>query len=879
VLDSLSSETSLHKRQGVRLRYVIAGWLVCAIGFTGYELLGHHHSLQLRIQIYSSVGSQAQLFWDTGAGYNEKESSTEIVSPPSWSHSYQTLSYQLPDKAIRGLRFDPITSEGSVSLRDVEIRGAHGAILRIPPSRITGANQIQSRLERSSIVTFITSPGANDPQLLVNLDAPIRGPVVARRANLRWLLMGNGLLLALAVASHFWWTWVLLPGKWVRRADEELAKIATRIPDANTLGFDSFALWFYCGCLVTFLVTSGANLNGSSTGVFHEHFHLGAPEEHFLGTAKVARSDEWAFHTPDILNQALRADRFAAQETEIGNHYAGLLGNIPVWHVSSLFRPQFWGFFFLPPDYGFAIYWQFKAFILLTGVFSWLLVATGSSRWAIVGSLWYFFSPMTQWDYSWASALPEMIGSLCWATALCCFLAIGRSVVTLGIVAIAAAICAINFALCAYLPHMLPLMWIMVFFFIAWCVANRDLVFHNREWVRRALALSFVILVVCAVGISVFLEVREAIVGIANTIYPGKRAFPSASLPIKTLMSHFFSWTETERHFPPVLSNICEASGVLWLAPVTLFCWNRVALTRTRRSGLIALWTAFLFLFCWLTLPVPMAIGKWLALQNTGATRTLPALGLANVAIVVLCLSGFRHEPGREQTPYMWRSIVVRTAGIMLIWSVLLGLTNRSFGNFFSRGDVIVATFGATVLTMLLLAGQSRWFVIVLLGSHAILFGAVNPVTRGLPVILQSELFQFVHQKPDALKGKWIIFSDNYSESGYFSAMGCNVYTGLRYLPDIDHFKLFASRGWDLKSLNNDWFVMAVPIGRDEKGSMHNVGGVGLDWRVYPGDPILRMLDIKYAAFDTRPDPKLEVSVLKPLVSEPVDNFWLYELR
>jgi hypothetical protein len=47
---------------------------------------------------------------------------------------------------------------------------------------------------------------------------------------------------------------------------------------------------------------------------------------------------------------------------------------------------------------------------------------------------------------------------------------------------------------------------------------------------------------------------------------------------------------------------------------------------------------------------------------------------------------------------------------------------------------------------------------------------------------------------------------------------------------------------------------------------------------VRPGDPILKELGIKYAAFDFLPDNDA-LKELRPLCAEPVDGYWLYELK
>src|SRR4029450_11066195 len=121
------------------------------------------------------------------------------------------------------------------------------------------------------------------------------------------------------------------------------------------------------------------------------------------GRGKPIRGDEWNYHTPAILNQVYRAAPFSVETSALGTDSASLIANIPVRHFTTVFRPQFWGFFLFSPAYGFSFYWQFKALLLATGVFSLLLLLTRSSGIAIVGTLWYGWAGDPPGSYSGAA--------------------------------------------------------------------------------------------------------------------------------------------------------------------------------------------------------------------------------------------------------------------------------------------------------------------------------------------------------------------------------------------------------------------------------------------------------------------------------------------
>ncbi|MBV9302196.1 MAG: hypothetical protein JOY62_11150 [Acidobacteriaceae bacterium] len=661
----------------------------------------------------------------------------------------------------------------------------------------------------------------------------------------------------------------------IRRIDRLFAVIAARLSSSEFMQFDSYAIWFYAACLFLFLAASLADLNGSSMAIFDSFYRWGGTEKTWIGAPRAQRNDEWAFVTPDIFNQKLRADPFEVKDSAVGGHSVALIANLPVRHFTTLFRPQFWAFFVLRIDYAFAVYWQLKALILLTGVFTWLLLITRSTFWAATGALWYFFSPFTQWSYSWPSALPEMVGSLCFAAVLTCYLTVGRNLVALFLSAAGVVLFVVNFALCAYLPHLIPLIWLAVFFVFSWCLSARKLIFTRASASARMLAIAFALCTLGIVGLSVYRELRPASIAIAQTSYPGRRLFPPADMRLWLPISHFIQWRETENHFPKDIGNMCEGSGFLWLAPATLFCLRRMTLSSMQKFALAALWLFSCLIVAWLLVPESAPLGTLFALNRTEGPRTFPALGLANVSIVALAAASMR----KVQTNG-WAMTLAYYAGIAAITSAvmyhLLNETNVGLALFFSHREVLFATFFAAALTTLLLSGWKLILAAALVIPQALVFGSVNPIERGTAVFTSSELFKFVRKHPELLHAKWIVFSDSVVNSGFLAATGCNVYTGCHYLPDIDHFPLFAARGLDPPALNRLGYLTAHALPPGEKPSVQFLIPI-LRLSISPTDPLLPALGIRYVAFDQQPAPAL-VAGLMPLSAETIPGFWLYRL-
>jgi hypothetical protein len=471
--------------------------LLAALLAMGAAISRRQTRYELRVEISSSLSSQAQLFYDIGRGWTEADSVTQPVAAGT-PGNFQQLAFPLPASTVYALRFDPLNSAGHVVVKDVEIRDRRRTVHRFSPSDVQPVNQIAALERRANGIEVSTTPAANDPGLRFVLQQPLALNKLSRVNQVRTFAMGAAVLVVIALLSiGFYPQLVRSFGPWLTRMNARSDLLAARYSSA-VLPLDSLAIWFALLCVLLFLAASLLKLNGSSISFYSVAYHHGPHVKTWLGAPRALRSDEWGYHTPDVLSQALRLRPFSVADSDLGPHAAALIGNVPVRDISALFRPQFWGFFVLPVEYGYAFFWQCKALFLVGGVFTWLLFLTGSSRWAIAGALWFFFSPFTQWSYSWPSALPEMIGLACFATVFLCYLLVGQNTRALATAAIGFTICTVDFALCAYVPHMIPVAWLSIAVVASWCVANRASIVtrigtsaaSHRSWPERTGNLS-----------------------------------------------------------------------------------------------------------------------------------------------------------------------------------------------------------------------------------------------------------------------------------------------------------------------------------------------------------------------------------------------------
>jgi hypothetical protein len=120
--------------------------------------------LRLEFDLKVDRPTTAQLFWDTGHGFNEAESQRrDYEAQPD----RQTLRFDLPPlPSIKALRFDPLSAEGRLDIRGIRIVD-HGRRTRLvlPLDCLQADHQIATVAVGETATVITTTPGAGDPIL------------------------------------------------------------------------------------------------------------------------------------------------------------------------------------------------------------------------------------------------------------------------------------------------------------------------------------------------------------------------------------------------------------------------------------------------------------------------------------------------------------------------------------------------------------------------------------------------------------------------------------------------------------------------------------------------------------------------------------------
>ena len=831
---------------------------------------------QIAVTLESPQAGTCQLFYDTGDGFKADQVANLMFQNAG---DTKICRFYLPAATFSAIRFDPPDGGGVFLIHSIALLDPYGAVVReFPLQAFVPNGDIQSATVEPDGLVLTVAPGRPDPFIVLRLDPPL---VLEPFDNGAVRSCGYG---AIAGLSAVLVAWLLKRLGVVSRAGAILSAIARRCTIPGFLPLDNIAVGYYLSVLLFFLMMSAFELHGSSMSIHALNFDSDRMEVErpLLGMPRGIRVDEWNHQTPAILFQLARANPLKLSGGVSGPDKAAIIACIPTRHFSTVFHPQFWPFFVFSRDLAFATYWQMKSLILLGGTFTLFLMLTRSSKLALFGALWFYFSPYTQWCFSWPCGLPEMIGSFCFAVVFACRTLTAPTLRAGILAALAGAFFGLNFVLLPYPPFQIPFVWSGV------AIMGGYVWIHHAAIRTRlrphlfcfALMLGLVLLVT---GIFLY-DIRGIYAIAAQTVYPGRRSSSGGREPFACvqLFSNFIDLAKTEINCPYQLDNICEASGYYWLAPIALLLATKVrSLAHPAAKMFVVLWFPFFLLAAWILLPIPAIVGRPLLMNMVLSNRCLPALGLVNIALVLLFLGfNFNSWPKPELPRRQWRWLF--PFGVVLFTWVLttavLLVVNEALDGYFPISTIL----GLSLLTALMIVCLAHrmtgtlMFLIVLPNFAA--FALANPVDRGFKYFDKAPLAALV-QSHTLKPGKWLVYSGGWLPGpSTVSAYGINVFNYFHHIPDLPAMATFDPEGRYKNLYNQVGYMLTYPDLPGTAPRFFSPSSGALVWHIAPTDPRLGQVGIRYVAFYGKPEAAMvPPDHLRPIADHAFDGIWVYE--
>lgn len=566
-------------------------------------------------------------------------------------------------------------------------------------------------------------------------------------------------------------------------------------------------------------------------GVYYELFYgtSGVDKNLILNHPQTIRSDEWLVSSQKTLSQARNG--LGENNTSLGNGESQvILSDAPTIGLTTIFKPQNFGFFFLSSDHAFSFrWWSSTVLIILSLYFVTLTIMPGKRLFALLVSLIFTFSPFVQWWFSIGIcsiiyfaffamlSFMKLISSdrfrsnVLWTTLL--------------------TYSSIGFVLVLYPPFQIPVaLSIGVFcaMYLIYSSCTREVLVKKLYFMLCA-----VLTTVLTVGIVLYTQ-RDLVSALSNSSYPGHRLTESGGYRISGLLSGASQIFLQDPNRG--VTNQSETANFFFLFPVllTVLLWRLVQKYKSNRSidyvtlGLAGITTVYLF---WLFVPGLKLLGVITLLDRVPQQRLMIGFGL----IEVLTLIWFIKTQINDRVNFLSnKAVVLVCLGTFVLFTIAHSLVNSDLPPQYIRmREIILLAIPPTIIVYCLC---KRYFTVALVLLSLLTLSMVwhiHPLYRGTSVLTDNPVVTAISKTAQAApSGRWVsddIYIENFAAlAGYPSLSGTYLYPQVdlwsKLLPDssIENYNRFAHVNFSFdrqplvsippqaKLISNDQFVIEV---------------------------------------------------------------------
>ena len=622
--------------------------------------------------------------------------------------------------------------------------------------------------------------------------------------------------------------------------------------------FDKRVNWYLGICVGLFLLLSLAKIHAVSIPIWNQMMPDGGnPKRGVIsGESRRIRMDDYAVMAPWILSQT---NRGLPQENEtIGGNKSPVLVT-PTNHFSAFFRTDYWGFFFLNPEQGYAWAFNFRALISIIGVTLLLLLLTGNKFWlSVFGSTWLFLSSGSQ---SWTDIPTVMIGSGSLAVVSALYLLFGQRRKHIVFASLGLAYMSLYYAFILYPPYQVPLAYLLVILMVGYCITHFNRHQINTQWPLKVAGGALAGLSAAFIFYRYYTDLKPTIDAITSTVYPGKRSEVGGTGFVANWFSEYFSWQYKDTQFPANWLNHCELSHYLTFAPIIIPALVVVFALSQRFDWTLVLLSAFvLFGYVWIEIGFPSWLANGTLWSMSPTRRTQIPFGIGNVFLTLLYLNFLTTV---QLTPKSQK--VLMTVGILGVVAFMVYAVNVNVADsegFFKAYQLFLPAAFFAGLGVLLLPMWQPPYRTAIFGAGILLFLlpnlTLNPVSKGLTPITEHVLYrtvQEIHQRePNA---KWVVFGGQFV-SYLVTATGVDLLSGVKYTPPRRILRVLdptAKRDSAYNRYAHTVYNTYIDPQKPDTVVMVNTFEDGYTVAMDPCSPRLKKLNVKYIIFDHQPQP------------------------
>ena len=644
------------------------------------------------------------------------------------------------------------------------------------------------------------------------------------------------------------------------------------LSEEKLIQFDYKVILLVMVCCVLFMMTVVFKLHGSSIPHWNALVSDGNDSHNGLivGQPRSIRSDEWLVQTPFILSQLNQVNKYPLKNKSLGEGDVPLLMNLPVWHVTTFFKPQNWGFFFLGAERGFSFYWNFRVIGLFLSFFLLLMLISRNKFWiSLFGSIWLCFSSLIQWFF-----INDIVTAFSIIFISIAYIFLSKRKSSIIIATAFLAIFSGNFILTLYPPFQVTMAYLLLFMLIGFLLENITISDLKEYLILRISGILAAMVILAGGLISFYIDAKSAISLTMNTIYPGRRILTGGKISIAQFFSGFYGIFMREQRFPTFMGNISEASSLIFLYPLA-FLFAAYRFTLKKKNGFFLIFIlAYLAIFTvWVLYGFPMIIAKTTFFDFTSSVRALLGLGVAGIMALVVIASQSKEIIRNKRALYL-----ILLTIFLLIFAH--GLALKEMAPVFTRYSYVLVVAGFfTFLSYLFLKGKhTAFFALVASFAFASTF-FVNPISIGLSPIYGKNLFKFSQAENQKDPNNFWVVYGNHVFADFLKVSGANVLNGTQYTPKLKYFAILDPGGKNKAAYDRyAHFSFSQPQTNTEVVKFKLVAPDDFDVTIDPCSQKLSQIGINRLLFTYKPNEK-KLSCLVPMSNNPISGAWIYKRK
>lgn len=540
------------------------------------------------------------------------------------------------------------------------------------------------------------------------------------------------------------------------------------------------------------LIVSFLHLHGSSICIYNQNLFNNTQETSLLfGTNRAIRSDEYLVGTPQFMSQTINDSPLINKDIGEGINLG--TSGIPVKNIFSIFRPQVWIFFLTNNlEFSFSFYWWIRLALLLISTYLLILEITKKNiLLAITGSLLIYFTPFIQW---WLSV--DVISTLSFGIFFFLILIKENNLKKQILYGLGLAYWIISFALLLYPPFQIPMMYSAIFIGIGVVLQKRKILFSNKEQIKKILLILLGVIILTISSILIFFQQFENVINITmNTVYPGARFIPAGQGSLYQLLSGFYNILMQKDSNGAPFANQSEASN-FFLLYMPLLVWviykNIILFIRKKNIDWIAISISLCLIFftAFYFLPLPDVLSKYTGMYMIPPSRMWIGIGFMNYILIFYLLSKDIYKIQRSKILDWVISITLLVLTGLLMYQTGKYLYNLNPNSFVwptiisPNIKILLVTFFVPTLLGLLFLGYKRIFlsIFLLFGIASTIY--INPLYKGLDILINTELADYIEEVSTEDDSKWIAY-DNNMLAQYALANNASIINGIHSYPQF----------------------------------------------------------------------------------------------